>query len=156
MMKRKFIISYILGVVGVFALSLIYEFLLEGILGFPVETTAEQWKYVFTVTTFSMVALIPPIILAYKFCIKLHLAEKEKLRLQQQLDGTITKLLGGFVGICCVCKKISVEDKNKKLKTWESLEHYISKRTDLKFSHCYCPDCFSQTQQFCQNTDLEN
>jgi len=155
-MKRKFFISYIWGVAGVFTLSWIYEFLLEGTLGFPVETTAERWKYVFTVTAFSIVALIPPIILAYKFCIKLHLAEKEKLRLQQQHDGIITKLLSGFVGICCVCKKIRVEDKDKKLKTWESVERYISKRTDLKFSHCYCPDCFSQAQQSCQNTDLEN
>ena len=155
-MKRNFIISYIWGVGGIFALSWIYEFLIEGTFGFPVETTAEQWEYVFTVTAFSMVALIPSIALAYKFCTKLHLAEKEKLRLQQQLDGTITKLLGGFVGICCVCKKIRVEDKSKKRNTWESVERYISKRTDLKFSHCYCPDCFSQTQQSCQNTDLEN
>jgi hypothetical protein len=155
-MKRNFIISYILGVGGIFALSWVYEFLKEGTFGFPVETTAEQWEYVFTVTAFSMVALIPSITLAYKFCTKLHSAEKEKLRLQQQLDGIITKLLGGFVGICCVCKKIRVEDKSKKRNTWESVERYISKRTDLKFSHCYCPDCFSQTQQSCQNTDLEN
>ena len=155
-MKRKFIISYIWGVVGVFSLSWIYEFLIEETLGFPVESTAEHWKYVFTVTAFSIVALIPPITLAYKFCINLHLAEKEKLKLQVQYDGIITKLLSGFVGICCVCKKIRVEDNDKKPTTWESVERYISKRTDLKFSHCYCPDCFSQTQQSYQNTDLEN
>ena len=155
-MKRNFIISYIWGVGGIFALSWIYEFLLEGTFDFPVETTAEQWEYVFTVTAFSMVALIPSITLAYKFCTKLHSVEKEKLKLQQQLDGTITQLLGGFVGICCVCKKIRVEDKNKKRNTWESVERYISKRTDLKFSHCYCPDCFSQAEQSCQSTDLEN
>ena len=155
-MKRKFILSYILGVVGVFVLSLIYEFLIEETLGFAVETTAERWKYVFTVTAFSIVALIPPITLAYKFCIKLHLAETEKLSLQQQLDGILTKLLSGFVGICCVCKKIRVEDKDKKLEKWESVERYITKRTDLKFSHFYCPDCISQTQQSHQNTYLEN
>jgi len=155
-MKRNFIISYIWGVVAIFALSYIYEFLIEGALGFPVETTAEQWKYVFTVTAFSMVALIFPITLAYKFCIKLHLAEKDKLRLRLQYDGIITKLLSGFVGICCVCKKIRVEDKDKKLKTWESVESYISKRTDLKFSHCYCPKCFSQAEKSYQNTDIEN
>jgi len=155
-MKRNCIISYILGVLGVFALSWIYEFLIEGTLGSPVETTAEQWEYVFTVTAFSIVALIPPIILAYKNSIKHHLAETEKLKLQQQLDGILTKLLSGFVGICCVCKKIRVEDKDKKLKTWESVERYISKRSDLKFSHCYCPDCFSKEEQSFQNTELEN
>ncbi len=104
--------------------------MIDGALGFPDETTAEQWEYVFTITAFSIVALIPPITLAYKFCIKLHLAEKEKLRLQQQHDGIITKQLSGFVGICCVCMKVRVEDKDKKLKTWETVERYISKRTD--------------------------
>jgi len=155
-MKRNFIISYILGVVVIFALSWIYVFLIEGTLGFPVETTAEHWEYVFTVTAFSMVALIPPITLAYKFCIKHHLAETERSRLQLQLDGILAKLLSGYVGICCVCKKVRVEDKDKKLKTWESVERYISQRTDLKFSHCYCPDCLSQAEQSNQKIDLEN
>lgn len=46
------------------------------------------------------------------------------------------KKLESFLSICCVCKKIRNKDG-----TWQQLESYISKHSDTKFSHGYCPEC---------------
>jgi DNA-binding response OmpR family regulator len=46
------------------------------------------------------------------------------------------KVLSGFLPICCVCKKIR-DDKGG----WNQLESYISKHSDVLFSHSYCPEC---------------
>ena len=68
--------------------------------------------------------------------------EKEKLRiiiknqrLRQALDEV--KILRGIIPICSICKKIR-NDRG----AWEKLEAYISERSDAKFSHGYCPECF--------------
>jgi len=47
------------------------------------------------------------------------------------------KQLGGLLPICSYCKKIR-DDQNY----WHQLERYIATRTDAKFSHGICPDCF--------------
>jgi phosphoserine phosphatase RsbU/P len=47
------------------------------------------------------------------------------------------KQLTGLLPICCVCKKVR-DDKNY----WQQVEGYIAARSDAKFSHSYCPDCF--------------
>jgi DNA-binding response OmpR family regulator len=57
------------------------------------------------------------------------------LNLQSQVNQ-----LSGLLPICCVCKKVR-DDKNY----WQQVESYISKRTDARFSHGYCPDCFKKT-----------
>jgi hypothetical protein len=77
----------------------------------------------------------------HKINYKLHKTEKEKLKLQSQLDKALTKLLSGFVSICCVCKKVRTQDKKLKRENWFAVEHYIMQRTDLRFSHGYCPEC---------------
>ncbi|MCL4694830.1 MAG: hypothetical protein KJ060_20235 [Candidatus Hydrogenedentes bacterium] len=46
------------------------------------------------------------------------------------------RVLEGLLPICSFCKKIRNEDLQ-----WESLEGYISKRSDAKFSHGFCPEC---------------
>jgi len=46
------------------------------------------------------------------------------------------KILESFLSICCVCKKIRDDEGN-----WQQLESYISKHSDTKFSHGYCPEC---------------
>jgi len=46
------------------------------------------------------------------------------------------KILESFLSICCVCKKIRDDEGN-----WQMLETYISKHSDTKFSHGYCPEC---------------
>ena len=59
------------------------------------------------------------------------------LNLQSQVNQ-----LSGLLPICCVCKKVR-DDQNY----WQQVEAYISKRTDARFSHGYCPDCFKKAMQ---------
>ncbi len=59
------------------------------------------------------------------------------LNLQSQVNQ-----LSGLLPICCVCKKVR-DDKNY----WQQVESYISKRTDAKFTHSYCPDCYDKAIQ---------
>src|SRR5438477_315226 len=47
------------------------------------------------------------------------------------------KQLVGLLPICAVCKKVR-DDQNY----WQQVEAYIGKRTDARFTHSYCPDCF--------------
>jgi sigma-B regulation protein RsbU (phosphoserine phosphatase) len=49
------------------------------------------------------------------------------------------KQLTGLLPICCVCKKVR-DDQNY----WQQVEAFIGKRTDVKFSHSYCPECFKK------------
>ena len=66
----------------------------------------------------------------------------ERYLLQLRLDRILTKLLGGYVSICCVCKKVKTkENALDKDGNWESIESYISKHTDMEFTHGYCPEC---------------
>jgi hypothetical protein len=46
------------------------------------------------------------------------------------------QMLRGILPICSFCKKIRDQDGN-----WDVLEHYISKRSQARFSHSVCPDC---------------
>jgi DNA-binding response OmpR family regulator len=45
--------------------------------------------------------------------------------------------LSGLVPICSYCKKIR-DDKNY----WQRVESYIESKSDAKFSHGICPDCY--------------
>lgn len=49
------------------------------------------------------------------------------------------KQLEGLLPICSYCKKI--RDENNE---WGSIEGYISKRTEARFSHGCCPSCYEQ------------
>ena len=49
------------------------------------------------------------------------------------------KTLQGILPICSYCKKIR-DDENY----WQTVERYISQRTDTHFSHSICPDCYSK------------
>lgn len=57
-------------------------------------------------------------------------------------NGDLTEALGrvkqlsGLLPICSCCKKIR-DDKGY----WNQLEHYISKHSEVDFSHGICPDC---------------
>jgi PleD family two-component response regulator len=44
--------------------------------------------------------------------------------------------LRGLLPICCVCKKIR-DDSGY----WNQLESYLSRHSEIVFSHSYCPDC---------------
>ena len=46
------------------------------------------------------------------------------------------KILSGILPICASCKRI----RNKEGE-WEQIESYISHRSEMVFSHGYCPEC---------------
>ncbi len=62
---------------------------------------------------------------------RLRVAER-MLALQKEV-----KQLQGLLPICSYCKKI--RDENN---TWQPMEGYIAHRTDAKFSHGFCPECY--------------
>jgi DNA-binding response OmpR family regulator len=64
-------------------------------------------------------------------------AAERILNLQTQV-----KQLSGLLPICGVCKKVR-DDQNY----WQQVERYITERTDAKFSHSYCPDCFHKAER---------
>lgn len=49
------------------------------------------------------------------------------------------KTLEGIIPICMHCKEIRDEQG-----VWHSLEHYISERSDARFSHGICPKCIKK------------
>ena len=48
------------------------------------------------------------------------------------------KQLQGLLPICAWCKKVR-DDKDY----WHSVEDYVSERSEAKFTHSICPDCFA-------------
>ena len=47
--------------------------------------------------------------------------------------------LNGLLPICSYCKKIR-DDRNY----WQQVEGYISKHSEVQFSHGICPDCYER------------
>jgi hypothetical protein len=144
MKKRDFLLCYVLAIVYIFSFAYLYEFAIEDHLSFSflhgfqtapgMETMAARWEYVLTVTLFSAVALVLPTILAYRMNVKLR-------AVQTQLDTTLTHLLSGSAGICCKCKKVHIQDEENKRESWEDIDRYITRRSDLKFIYGCCPEC---------------
>lgn len=64
--------------------------------------------------------------------------EAEREQLVADLQEAVAKIrtLSGMLPICAWCKKIR-DDKGY----WNNLEAYISKHSDVSFSHGICPDC---------------
>ena len=65
---------------------------------------------------------------------------QDKARLEQLLSELT--VLKGILPVCSFCKKIRDEDD-----TWQSMEHYISSRSQAQFSHGFCPDCAKEHYQ---------
>lgn len=65
-------------------------------------------------------------------------AELKNQRLTQELQAAIddVKVLSGLLPICASCK--NVRDDNG---YWSKIEMYISRHSQLDFSHGICPDC---------------
>jgi DNA-binding response OmpR family regulator len=67
--------------------------------------------------------------------INTHIGLRRKsLALEQALAEI--KVLSGILPICCCCKKIRDDEGY-----WQQVEAYISKHSEAKFSHGYCPAC---------------
>jgi PAS domain S-box-containing protein len=67
------------------------------------------------------------------------LAAQERERLLQELQAALAEVkhLQEILPICSYCKKIR-NDNNY----WDTVESYISKHTNSRFSHSICPDCY--------------
>jgi hypothetical protein len=46
------------------------------------------------------------------------------------------QVLRGFLPICSFCKKIRTADQK-----WQPIETYITKHSEARFSHTFCPEC---------------
>jgi PAS domain S-box-containing protein len=68
-------------------------------------------------------------------------AEEERERLVRELRAALAEVrtLREIIPICSYCKKIR-DDENY----WQSVESYISKHTNTRFSHGICPSCFEK------------
>jgi len=66
--------------------------------------------------------------------------ERRRAALEAKLDEAMTRLLSGFVPICMYCKNIRENGGDR----WRPIETYLASRTDLKFSHGLCPQCFAE------------
>lgn len=65
-------------------------------------------------------------------------SEQEQQRLNQRLFTVTNEIrqLSGMLPICASCKKIR-DDKGY----WEQVETYLSKHSEIVFSHSLCPEC---------------
>jgi CHASE3 domain sensor protein len=67
-----------------------------------------------------------------------RLAEARQGELIVQLQKALAEVntLTGLIPICGWCKKVRADEG-----FWQSVEHYVSERTDAVFSHGMCPGC---------------
>jgi PAS domain S-box-containing protein len=68
-------------------------------------------------------------------------AEREQLVKELQDALNQTKTLQGLLRVCAFCHKIRNTDGN-----WEQFDTYISSRTDVDFTHSFCPECSKKPQ----------
>lgn len=81
---------------------------------------------------------------------ELKLREEEKDTLIEQLQAALrdVETLRGLLSICARCKKI--RDDNG---AWQSVESYVSKRSQARFTHGFCPECFEQEVEAIRERD---
>lgn len=82
---------------------------------------------------------------------KEHERELEKTVLELQSALNEIKTLTGLLPMCSSCKKI----RNNK-GYWEQVESYLTKRSDVEFTHGLCPDCTRQLYPEMADELLEN
>jgi BMFP domain-containing protein YqiC len=79
--------------------------------------------------------------------ISLHNKEKLLKKKIEELEDALShiKNLEGILPICSNCKKIRVDGTDPEIQeSWVSIENYISKKTNAKFSHSICPECMKK------------
>lgn len=69
--------------------------------------------------------------------------------LNQELEAALAQVtqLQGLLPICSYCKKIRDGEDY-----WHQVENYFATRSDVKFSHSFCPECYERVLK----QDLEN
>jgi len=66
-------------------------------------------------------------------------AEEERERLVRELQTALAevKTLQAILPLCSYCRKVRDDEDY-----WHSVESYVAKHTDTRFSHGICPECF--------------
>ena len=66
------------------------------------------------------------------------LALRRETELRRRLQQALAEIrtLRGILPVCGYCKRVRTD-----VGEWQSLERYVSERTDANFSHGICPDC---------------
>lgn len=67
-------------------------------------------------------------------------AEEDRARLVTELESSLAEVkeLRAILPICCYCRRIRDDEDY-----WHTVEAYISRHTNTRFSHGICPDCLS-------------
>lgn len=67
--------------------------------------------------------------------------ESRVMERTRELEKALDKVhvLGGFLPICCSCKKIRDDDGY-----WQQVEKFVQDHTDARFTHGFCPDCVAE------------
>lgn len=63
-------------------------------------------------------------------------AEEQRVDAQRELEKALARVISGFLPICARCKAIRDSVGN-----WTSIEQYIFDKSQVQFSHGYCPEC---------------
>ncbi|HXT39736.1 MAG TPA: response regulator [Candidatus Angelobacter sp.] len=78
---------------------------------------------------------------AIEMAIYRHRMEMEREKLIRQLREAVAqvKALSGLLPICAECKKVRDDGGY-----WSQVEAYIEERTEARFTHGLCPDCYQK------------
>lgn len=58
------------------------------------------------------------------------------------------KMYEDILPVCAVCKKIRDDsDKRRGERAWVPLDVYLSRKTGVKMSHGYCPECYEKAKK---------
>ncbi len=68
--------------------------------------------------------------------LELQEALADRVRRLEEALGNVRRLQG-LLPMCAYCKSIR-DDRNY----WQQVETYLSERSDVQFSHSYCPSCY--------------
>ncbi len=81
----------------------------------------------------------------------LELSITERERIISELQEAIAEVntLSGMLPICSYCKKIRDDEGY-----WNQLESYISKHSEVQFSHGICPDCAVKVFKEIENMEI--
>lgn len=55
------------------------------------------------------------------------------------------KLYEEILPVCCLCKKIRDDRERPGHQSWLPADTYLTRKTNIKISHGYCPECFELT-----------
>lgn len=70
--------------------------------------------------------------------------KRERAIAVEELERTKAKFhtLSSLISICSYCKVVRNNDS-----TWVPMEVYITKNSDVQFSHGICPECYTQVRR---------